>query len=64
MISESLGAVWAVECTRPRDTSSLMISESLWGVGLLNPGVIRDCSWLIISESLGAVWAVQCTRHP
>jgi len=64
MISESLGAVWAVECTRPIDTSSLMISESLWGVGQSNPGVIRDCSWLIISESLGAVWAVQCTRHP
>jgi len=29
MISESLGAVWAVESTRPRDSSSLMIFESL-----------------------------------
>jgi len=64
MISESLGAVWNVECTGPRDTSSLMISESLWGVGLSNPRVTRESSWLIISESLGAVWAVQCTRHP
>jgi len=32
MISESLGAVWAVESTRHRDTSSLMISESLGAV--------------------------------
>jgi len=32
MISESLGAVWAVESTRPRDSSSLMISESLGAV--------------------------------
>jgi len=61
MIFESLGAVWAVECTCPRDTSSSMISESLWGVGLLNPGVIRDCSWLIISVSLGAV--LGCPMH-
>jgi len=29
MISESLGAVWAVESTRPRDSSSFMISVSL-----------------------------------
>jgi len=28
MISESLGAVWGVESMRPRDISSLMISES------------------------------------
>jgi hypothetical protein len=41
-----------------------MISESVWGVGLSNPDVIRDYSWLIISESLGAVWAVESTRHP
>jgi len=28
MISESLGAVWGVQSMRPRDISSLMISES------------------------------------
>jgi hypothetical protein len=35
MISESLGAVWAVQSMRPHDISSLMISESVgavWGV--------------------------------
>jgi hypothetical protein len=35
MISESLGAVWAVHSMRPRDISFLIISESLgpvWGV--------------------------------
>jgi len=32
MISESLGAVWAVESTGTRDSSSLMISESLGAV--------------------------------
>jgi len=40
MISESLWAVWAVESTRPRDSSSLMISESLgalWAVESSRP---------------------------
>jgi hypothetical protein len=32
MISESLGAVWAVQSMRPRDISALMISESLGAV--------------------------------
>jgi hypothetical protein len=35
MISESLGAVWAVHSMRPRDISALMISESpgaVWAV--------------------------------
>jgi hypothetical protein len=32
MISESLGAVWAVESLRPRDISALMISESVGAV--------------------------------
>jgi hypothetical protein len=41
-----------------------MISESLWGVWLSNPGVTRDSSSLMISESLGAVWAVESTGHP
>jgi hypothetical protein len=39
MISESLGAVWAVESTRPRDSSWLMISESQGLFGLSNPRV-------------------------
>jgi len=32
MISESLGSLWAVESTCHRDSSSLMISESLCDV--------------------------------
>jgi len=32
MISESLGAAWAVQSLRPRDISALMISESLGAV--------------------------------
>jgi len=32
MISESLGAVWAVQSMGPRDISALMISESLGAV--------------------------------
>jgi len=32
MISESLGAVWAVESTRPPWNNSLMISEALGAV--------------------------------
>jgi len=32
MISESLGAVWAVQSMRPRDINALMISESLGAV--------------------------------
>jgi hypothetical protein len=47
-----------------RDSSSFMISESLWGVWVSNLGVTRDSSSLMISESLGAVWAVESRRHP
>jgi len=32
MISEPLGAAWAVQSMRPRDISALMISESLGAV--------------------------------
>jgi len=32
MISESLGAVWAVDSIHPRDSISLMIYESLGAV--------------------------------
>jgi hypothetical protein len=32
MISESLGAVWAVQYMRPRDISALMIFESVGAV--------------------------------
>jgi len=35
MVSESLGAVWAVQSMRPRDISALMISESLGAVWAL-----------------------------
>jgi hypothetical protein len=42
MISESLGAAWAVQSRRPRDISALMISESVgavWAVeSLRRPG--------------------------
>jgi len=64
MISESLGGVWAVESLRPRDSTSLMISQSLVMCGMSNPCVNRDSSSLIISESLGGVWAVESVRHP
>jgi len=47
-----------------RESSSLMIFESLCGVWAVNPGVTRDSSSLMISESLGAVWAFESTRHP
>ena len=46
-----------------RDSSSLVISESLGLFGLLNPMVTRDSSSLMISESLRAVWAVESMRH-
>jgi hypothetical protein len=63
MIFESLGAVWAVESLRPRDISTLMISESWALFRLLNPCVTSDISSLIISESLGAVWGVESMHH-
>ena len=47
-----------------RDSSSLMISESLRLLGLSNPWVTRDSSTLLFDESLGAVWAVEPMRHP
>jgi len=46
-----------------RESSWLMISESLGAVWVSNPGVTRDSSWLMISKSVGAVWAVESTRH-
>jgi len=49
---------------RPRDISSLMISESpgaVWAVQSMRP---RDISSLMISESLGPVWAVESLRRP
>jgi len=49
---------------RPRDISSLMISESQGLFGLSNPCVAHASSALMISESLGAVWAVESFRHP
>ena len=67
MISESIGAVWALELSNPcvtRDSSSLIISESLGLFGLSNPCVTRDCRSLLISESLGAVWTVESMRDP
>jgi len=63
MISESLGAVWAVQSLRPRDISALMISESLGMFGVSNPCVTRDITALMISKSLGAVSGVQSMRH-
>jgi hypothetical protein len=47
-----------------RDSSSLMVSESLAMFGLSNPFVNRDSSSLMLSESLGAVWAVESLRDP
>ena len=47
-----------------RDSSSLIISESLGVFGLSNPCVNRDSSLLIISQSLGAVWDVESMRQP
>jgi hypothetical protein len=47
-----------------RDSSSLIISESLGLFGLWNPCVTPDSTSLIISESLGAVWAVESMCHP
>jgi hypothetical protein len=46
-----------------RDSSSLMVSESLAVVWLSNPFVTRDTRSLLISESLEAVWAVESVRH-
>jgi len=42
MISESLGAVWAVQSMLPRDISALMISESLGAVGAVE-SLRRPC---------------------
>jgi len=42
MISESLGAVGAVQSMRPRDISALMISESL-GAVLAVESLRRPC---------------------
>jgi len=47
-----------------RDSSSLLISESLRLLGLSNQCVTRDSSSLLISESIGAVWAVESMRQP
>jgi hypothetical protein len=46
-----------------RDSSSLMISESLRLVVLSNPCVTRDSSSLIIYESLWDVWVVESISH-
>jgi len=43
-----------------RDRCSLMISEFLGAVWLLNPSVNSDSISFMIYESLGAVWAVEC----
>jgi hypothetical protein len=42
MISESLGAVWAVESLRRRAISALMISESLGAVWVVE-SLLRPC---------------------
>jgi hypothetical protein len=47
-----------------RDSSSLMISESLGLFGLSNPWFTRDSSSLLISESLRDGWDVESMRHP
>jgi hypothetical protein len=68
MISESLGAVWAVESLRRPcyqfAISSLIISESLGAVSGVQSMRPRDISALMISESLGAVWAVESLCRP
>jgi hypothetical protein len=64
MISDSLGAVWAVESMRPRDISALMIFESLVAVWAVESLGRRAISSFMISESLGAVWAVESLRRP
>jgi hypothetical protein len=47
-----------------RESSSLMISDSLEVSGLSNPRDTRDSSSFVISDSLGGVWAVESMRHP
>jgi hypothetical protein len=47
-----------------RDSSSLLIYDSLRLFGLSNPCVTRDSSSLMISQSVGAVWAGEFIRHP
>jgi len=47
-----------------RDSSSLMISESLEAVWVSNPCVTRDSISLMVSESLAVVWAVESLRQP
>jgi hypothetical protein len=47
-----------------RDTSSLMISQSLGVFGLSNPCETRDSSSLMVSESLAVVWAVESLPDP
>jgi hypothetical protein len=47
-----------------RDSSSLLISESLRLFGLSNPCVTRDSSSLMFSQSVGAVWAGEFICHP
>ena len=46
-----------------RDSSSLLIYESLRLFGLSNPCVTRESSSLLIYESLRAVWVVEAMRH-
>jgi hypothetical protein len=47
-----------------RDTSSLIISDSLGLFGLSNPFVTRDSSSLVFYESLRTVWGVESMGHP
>jgi len=47
-----------------RDSSSLIISESLGLFGLSNPCVTCDTSSLVFYESLGAVWDVESMGLP
>jgi hypothetical protein len=47
-----------------RDSSSLMISQSVGLFGLANSSVTRDRNSLVISECLGAIPAVESMRQP
>jgi len=64
MIYDFLGRVWAVESTRTRDSSSLLILTPYGMSVLSNPRFTCGSNSLLIYDSLGPVWAVESTRHP
>jgi len=65
MISESLGAVWAVNPSVTRGRSfvdDIRVTRACLGRRIQASRV--DAVSLMISKSLGAGWAVESKRHP